>query len=217
VRAGTAPLVLVHDDDDRLRPDFLAKTIAFLDEHQLYDGVVVQIKHIIETSAMEEVEWEVFNHTEQAIRLVDMADHNQFSPIGFLFRREAYEAAGGYDETVPVLEDWVFNLRFLANGDIGMIPELLAEYYWREMTDIDAAHGNSAVAGSEEHRLYDVLIRNRMLRTDLESGRFGVGWLVNPPHRLAASRVNEVARQLGKLQKVHRIPGRYLRNWFRRA
>ena len=58
------------------------------------------------------------------LRSVDigaMSIRNQYSPISFLFRRSCYEKISGFDESLPVLGDWDFNLRFLLKYDIGIV------------------------------------------------------------------------------------------------
>lgn len=50
-----------------------------------------------------------------------------------LFRRRAYEEAGGYDETLPIYEDWDLAIRLVKRGWKGQ-PVLEPIYYWRRHT-----------------------------------------------------------------------------------
>jgi hypothetical protein len=61
-----------------------------------------------------------------------MACGNFFPPIAFVFRREVLERIGGFNETLPVLGDWFFNLEFLLEDDIAVLPEPLARYHHRD-------------------------------------------------------------------------------------
>lgn len=63
--------------------------------------------------------------------------------------------------------------------DIGVIPELLANYHWRVEGQQGGVYGNTVVAGHSQHLALDVVIRNRMLRRDLEAGRFGPGCMMS--------------------------------------
>lgn len=214
VRAGSAPLVLLHDDDDRIKPDYLARTSDFLKTNPAYSGVVTQIEAVIESPDLEEQRRWVLEPYLYTLRLVDMAERNLFAPIGFLYRRKAFEAAGGYDEDVPVLEDWVFNLKLMMKGDVGVVPEVLAEYFWRSSIDVKDPISNTVVAGRSDHLDYDAIIRNRFLRADLDAGCTGLGWLLNPPNRLAAARINEAVTSINRLRNYGRSTLRSLTRLF---
>ena len=113
------------------------------------------------------------------VYLIDLLSTNSFPPISFLYKREAFRAIGDYDPTLPVLGDWDFNIRFLQKYNIGVVPELLANYHHRVNVRGGAAYENTVIAGVNQHLLYDAVIRNRMLRQDLAEGRFGVGCLMS--------------------------------------
>ena len=46
-----------------------------------------------------------------------------------MFSKKAFDQIGGFDETLPVLGDWDFNIRFLEKFEIGLIRENLANYH----------------------------------------------------------------------------------------
>lgn len=93
---------------------------------------------------------------------------------------------------LPVLGDWNFLMRFLQRFDIGVVPERLANYHHRVPSD-KSAYSNSIHAGAARHRHYWAMLRNEMLRADLEQGKIGVGHLVND------------RREGGSLEHVRRI------------
>ncbi len=110
--------------------------------------------------------------------MAEMVRMNQFPPIAFLFRRSAWEELGGFAEDLPVLGDWDFNLRFIEARDIGVIASPLARYHHRTLpAGVNASYGNSVHTG-DRHDRYDAVVRNRMLRRDLEAGKLGMGALV---------------------------------------
>jgi hypothetical protein len=77
-----------------------------------------------------------------------------------------------------VLGDWDFNLRSLADGDVGLIPEMLANYHFRYDVH-DGEYSNSVTGGVSKHIEYDAIYRNGKLREDMRAGRVGIGHLVN--------------------------------------
>ncbi|BBK43974.1 hypothetical protein STVA_39940 [Allostella vacuolata] len=183
LRATDSRYVVIHDDDDSWEPDFLAATVAFLDSQGdgRVAGVITHSVRIDERIAGNQVEIErrqPYNDWVRSITLFRMAGGNMFPPISFLFRRDMLERVGYYREDLPVLGDWEFNLRFLARHDIGVLPRPLALYHHRP-SNTDPAYANSIFGAQDKHALYDALIRNELMRQDLDSGRLGLGTLVN--------------------------------------
>jgi glycosyltransferase involved in cell wall biosynthesis len=180
IRGSTSEFLVIHDDDDTWDPDFLAATTAFLDAEPCYCGVVThtnRVDEVIEGGQVRITRTTAWNHQLMSVYLIEMAQVNSFPPISFLFRRSVLADIGLFDESLPVLGDWDFHLRFLTARDIGVVPRPLAFYHHRESTA--GAYGNSLYDGVSKHIRYDALLRNRMLRRDLEDGRLGLGLLVN--------------------------------------
>jgi glycosyltransferase involved in cell wall biosynthesis len=172
IRASESEHVVIHDDDDTWEPTFLERTANFLDADSkiLFGGVITAITHVDEEMTDTEVlirarkPWHPTHaaYPTGAVQLADLCVINQFAPIAFLFRRSAYEELGGYDESLPVLGDWEFNLRFLARHDIAALPDFLANYHHRPASK--NSYGNSVLAGHLSHVAYDAILRNRIIR-----------------------------------------------------
>lgn len=182
IAASDSQYIVIHDDDDSWEPSFLDETVGFLDSKhgQQFGGVVthsVVIKEKIRGDSCEFKSRQDFNRWMQVVYFVDMAKSNTFPPISFLFRRAVYAEVGGYNEALPVLGDWDFNLRFLLNSDIAVIPKPLAHYHHR--LDNDRNYGNSVIEGDSRHKQFDAVVRNRLLREDLKNNKAGLGYLVN--------------------------------------
>jgi len=109
------------------------------------------------------------------LAITDVAYQNKLPPIGLVFRRDAFEAAGGFDANLSVLEDWDFYLRLLLQGDIDCIPDVLAHAHVRETAD-----GPLANTANAEHRRTEQRLRNAYLRRDIKNGSLGLGLLTNP-------------------------------------
>jgi GT2 family glycosyltransferase len=170
IRACDSDFILIHDDDDSLEPRYLDRTVSFLEGpgNPSFGGVVSLTNQIVEREAeggMVEVSRNLHRPLRHCIQLDEMARINQFAPIALLFRRSAYEIAGPFDESLPVLGDWDFHLRLLFAFDIGVVPERLANYHLRPAAG-DGAAANSLYAGSDKHAKYDSLLRNRYARSE---------------------------------------------------
>ncbi|BBK35788.1 hypothetical protein STAQ_08660 [Allostella sp. ATCC 35155] len=189
LRAADSRYVVIHDDDDSWEPEFLQATTAYLDAHDgtTIAGVVTHSVRIDERIVGDTVEIErrsPYNEWVRSITLFRMAGGNMFPPISFLFRRSMLDTVGYYREDLPVLGDWDFNLRFLARSDIGVLPRPLALYHHRP-SSTDPAYANSIFGAQDKHALYDALIRNELMRRDLDAGKVGLGTLVNVGQHLS--------------------------------
>lgn len=181
VRKSASEYVVIHDDDDTWEPTFLEKTVNFLDHDNRYVGVITHSMRVVERLTDEGAVFLMshpYNDWLTSVFLIDLAQTNRFPPISYLFRRSLYDAVGGFDESLPVLGDWDFNLRSLAEGDIAVIPELLANYHFRYDVH-DSGYSNSVIGGVAKHAEYDPIYRNKMLRDDMKHGRVGLGHLIN--------------------------------------
>jgi hypothetical protein len=112
------------------------------------------------------------------VRIADMVTVNQFAPIAFVYRRSVLDQVGLYDERLPVLGDWDFNLRFLEVYDIGVLPEPLSNYHQRP-SGANSEYGNSLFAQHERHAFYDGIVRNTRLRAADSNTAGGLGLLLN--------------------------------------
>lgn len=179
IRSVDSEFIVIHDDDDSWDPEFLQKTVEFLDKKEIYGGVVslsTQVNEEINGENVEIKEFKPFNPHLKNIYLTEMACTNLFPPISFIYRRSVTNEIGFYNSNLPVLGDWEFNLRFLEKFDIGVIYEPLAFYHHRP--NVDGIYGNTIYSGISKHIEYDSLVRNSLVRKDLKSGQLGLGYLV---------------------------------------
>ena len=169
IRSCESEYIVIHDDDDSWETNFLEKTVAFLESDSCFAGVIthsILINEELKEDGPRTTSSYGFNTWLQSIYMMEMLMVNSFPPISFLYKREIYDKVGGYDESLPVLGDWDFNIRFLKEADIGVIPELLARYHHRDtITDAGNAYGNTVTAGVSKHVKYDAILRNHYLRT----------------------------------------------------
>jgi hypothetical protein len=155
-----------------------------------------------------------------SITLFDMLGRNRMPPIAFLYDRQAAAAVDFYDESLPVLGDWDFNLRFLERYNVGVLPEPLAFYHIRAKASATAApseYGNTITDGMRKHEYYRMAILNRLLRQDLSGNLVNLGFLSNlagaleDQHELLSGMtgaLNRVESRLTALERTASAQGR---------
>lgn len=182
-RAVDTEYVVMHDDDDTWDNEFLRKTVGYLEENKSVMGVVTHSNKVYEKVVNDTIKIhkiKPFNtDLKDIISLYDMIKNNLYSPISFVYRSSVYEKIGYFDESLEVLEDWEFNIRFLMKYDIYVIEEVLANYHIRKNNNISDAFKNTITSKKKMHLKYDTIIRNRYLREDLKYHQFGIGTLMN--------------------------------------
>jgi hypothetical protein len=181
ITSSISEFVHVHDDDDTIEPEFFAYTVKFLDEKPHYMGVVSSVNRIDEKINSEKIlciSKNNYSFIDNSIYIADILCRNTFTTNAFIYRRKALPVIGLYDENLPVLEDWDFNIRFLRQFDIGAIPLYLANYHFRVGSNTGGTVQTLSV-GSTLHQEYTALIRNKHFRQDLDAGRFGIGMLIS--------------------------------------
>jgi glycosyltransferase involved in cell wall biosynthesis len=182
LRETASRYVAFHDDDDAWHPDFLKKTVNFLETEKRIPklaGVIthaVRVVEKIENDRIVTIHREDFNTWIDCIRLFRMLAFNMFPPISFVYRRDVLDTIGPYREDLPPLADWEFNIRFLLHYEIGVIRERLAFYHHRE-TDAAPEYSNSVVSDVDHHVLWTAVLQNEWLRQDIAAGRVGMGAL----------------------------------------
>lgn len=176
VLAGTAPLVVLHDDDDSWHPDFLARSVEYLDAHPERGGVVSRVEILWEKRSGDGfvvVDREVFQPDLPAPTLADTLLFNRFVPIAFVYRRSLHEELGLYDETLPVVGDWAFNLKVLARGPLDYL-EGAPLAYWHQRVGSAGSEGNSVIESRGEHSRFDGRIRDDALREYVDGEGLGL-------------------------------------------
>lgn len=181
IKSSSSEYVVIHDDDDSWQPNFLKECVGFLDNNKEWKGVIshsVKVIERIEDGKIIIEKREPFNCDLKTVSLFKLTAHNLFSPISFMYRREVYDMIGYYDEKLPVLGDWEFNLRFIAEFDIFVIGKALANYHHRLEVG-NKSYSNSIIGDIGKHILYDTIIRNKLLREDLKNNKTGIGIVCN--------------------------------------
>lgn len=126
VAASRGEFIARMDADDVSLPTRLEKEVALLRSDPQLAIVSCHLEHFFD---------------DGTVKLVQTFDLNPrmaglfacfYNPIGghgqILYRRSAYEAAGGYDPDYNLAEDYDLWTRILRHGELGIVPEVLYRY-----------------------------------------------------------------------------------------
>lgn len=168
--ATDSEFVAIHDDDDLWAPEFLERTVGALRASEALicsTRVVERYERETPEGEFEVYEERIFHDGLPGFGLQFLYRTNRTVPIGILYRRHLHELVGFYDESLPVVGDWEFNLRAAAVTEVLLVDEPLA--YWSLRPEADGAEANS-VQRQAEHARFDASVRARAIRDDLQSG-----------------------------------------------
>ena len=168
--ATDSEFVAIHDDDDLWAPEFLERTVGALRASEALicsTRVVERYERETPEGEFEVYEERIFHDGLPGFGLQFLYRTNRTVPIGILYRRRLHELVGFYDESLPVVGDWEFNLRAAAVTEVLLVDEPLA--YWSLRPEADGADANS-VQRPAEHARFDASVRARAIRDDLQSG-----------------------------------------------
>jgi glycosyltransferase involved in cell wall biosynthesis len=213
IAASESDYVVIHDDDDRWEPEFLAKCTGYLERHKNIEslgGVVTHIRRIterIDEKKITQIKQDVMNRWLRQVTLVDVVGMFCWVPIGFLYKRSALETIGNYREDLPVLGDFEFNIRFIRKWDIGVIQEPLACYHVRDPKHAAGYERNSVTSQEDLFSLHLSRLKNQLMREDLDSGKFGLGCLINISSsiELVQRNTNPIGRAFDKVLASRKI------------
>ncbi len=207
IRSVDSDYIIIHDDDDALHPQFLEKTVRFLEGSggKRYDGVVTGSEYISEEirgdKVIEHARRPYMNWVRN-IHLSELLAQNLFAPISFLYRRCVYDDIGGYNEELPVLGDWYFNLEFVLRSDIKVMQEPLAYYYHRDFGDSSrqGIYANSVVGGQSKHEEFASVFRNMFMRQYGNSSPLAAAAISAYFATDIRNRLDAVGKRIGQLE-----------------
>jgi glycosyltransferase involved in cell wall biosynthesis len=176
IKASNSKYLVIHDDDDSWLPLFLENTVSYLEAppYETIKGVIAHANRIdeviVNNEYVEIIEQQPYMEWVKTIPIFEMLSANLFAPISFVYTRKALETVGLYDESLPVLGDWDFNIRFLMNFDIGVISKKLANYHHRTSI-LNSSYANSIYGDLDKHMFFDTIVRNKYLRYNENSSQ----------------------------------------------
>ncbi|NEX19688.1 glycosyltransferase family 2 protein [Thiorhodococcus mannitoliphagus] len=180
IRASQSRYLVVLDDDDSWDPTFLDVMVEVLENETWPNtrGVFCHTEIIFEEirgKEIRELGRKDFNGWLNAIDMLRLLASNRFTPVCFLFERSVVDEIGMFDESLPVIGDWEFNIRFLERFDITVHPEYLA--FWHQRPKVKNGLGNSVIADGDLHDIYRSRMVNKWVRQSLQNGTLDYGQL----------------------------------------
>lgn len=176
VNSASGDWIASLDDDDTWAPTFLSETLKLGARAGGAVAVVCRTTLVTEEPVVDgyrEIQREPFNARLTNIRIQDLVLANRFTNNALIFPRVSLADVGLYRTDLPVLEDWEFNVRYAARFPIVVSPAALANYHRRRATNCSSDANTQA----EVHQAVRDQIKEEWLREDLQSGRFGKGYL----------------------------------------
>jgi hypothetical protein len=146
-----------------------------------------------------------------SVELMRLFSWNRFTPVSFLFERSVLDEIGLFNERLPVIGDWEFNLRFLTTYEIAVLPKYLA--FWHQRPKLKSGYGNSVHAEEDLHRKYRALLTNKWIRESMKKGVTDFGSMY------AAALLQEELVLSGRNNILYYVKRLYvkLRKWMNRA
>lgn len=158
IGATTAPLIVLLDGDDRLRPDYLARTVARMEDDPSL--CLVTVNALIFGAVPRErlcFEQQQGRGDGRHGTLAEVLDRSFGVYIGTTFRRSVFDQTGGFDTTFTHCEDFDMWVQLMQRGGrAGYIDEVLGEYRVR---------ANSASASRERMLRGNLRVYDKVLAT----------------------------------------------------
>jgi glycosyltransferase involved in cell wall biosynthesis len=163
--------LVLHDDDDSWHPEFLARSIAYLETAgPAIGGVATGAEQLFEHfdgTKFIEIGRQQMPRPAVPVTLRGIQKRNHWPPIAFVYRRAAGDSVGHYRENMRALGDWDFNVRLAQRYELAVIPETLA--YWHLRPAVRGPQSAYANIGYKAH------LRD-LMRLKREWGRFPPLW-----------------------------------------
>lgn len=174
IKAVESEFIVVHDDDDKWHPEFLARTVASLRGSDA-SGTAVRTEIVYERilgDTIEEISREIFAPDVRDITLLDTLRYNRCVPISLLYRRSLHEAVGYFDEDLDVVGDWEFQLRVLQAHRIDFLDSAPLAF-WHQRRESTGDLGNSVIVSDTAHQDFDRKVREKHLREHVSEAGLG--------------------------------------------
>lgn len=128
-----APLIAFLDSDDLWAPQKLARQVALFARSPLRVGLVYTGVETMDEHGLRSIDLPRLRGDAFPALLRGNAIHGGGSNV--MIRREAYEVVGGFDETLPAIEDYEYWLRIARFFYVDYAPEPLARVHDARSTD----------------------------------------------------------------------------------
>lgn len=123
-KQSDAPYVMFLDSDDLIHPEKLARQVEFLDANLEFDAHVVQMSHFGEKPGDDPFLWNTFAGSDWRLRF--LGHEPVFGIHAPLWRRSLIERLSGFDESLPMAQDYDLHARAgILGAKIQLDPALM--------------------------------------------------------------------------------------------
>ena len=157
IAASSAPYIALLDGDDRLRPEYLARTAARLDADPSLRLVTVNAR-MFGAVPRERLCFATGQESRDPLHgtLAEVLDRSFGVYIGTTFRRADFDRTAGFDSTLTHCEDFDIWVRLMQlGGRAGYVDAVLGEY--RVRSDSASASGERMLRGNL--RVYEKVLQ----------------------------------------------------------
>ncbi|MCS6836544.1 MAG: glycosyltransferase [Anaerolineae bacterium] len=126
VEMSRSPLIARQDSGDLSHPERLARQVAFMQAHP--EVVLLGTGGRMVDSRGQVIAPILRQHDDAALRQA-LREDNAFTHGSVVFRKEAFQRVGGYDECFPASQDYDLFVRLADVGQVANLPDAL--YDWR--------------------------------------------------------------------------------------
>lgn len=142
VRNSCGKYILPLDGDDLIAASYVEKAVKILEEKEELKVVYAFARFFGAGSGI----WRLRDYSYKQLLLGNRIF------CSCVYRRADYDRVGGYDETMPVYEDWDFLIRLLyPDGQVFRIPEVLFFYRTRQGSLLNSADSKPKCLAAQKH------------------------------------------------------------------
>lgn len=164
IRKSRGEFIALLDSDDLWEPEKLQKQIDYFNKHPEF--ALVYCYNINFTDETEDSVAIVKKVDFEGFIFKDLFFKNGFANSTIIIRRDAFDAVGGYDESLMAMEDYELNLRISRKYQIGRVPESLMRRRIHSSNFYAIGYDNQY---TYQLPVYDKLLSDATVRTDLST------------------------------------------------
>jgi glycosyltransferase involved in cell wall biosynthesis len=134
ISKASGELLAYIDADDMWYSEKLARQVAFLDAHRECGMVHSEISVFNEQDEILHVRFneETKRPVPQGLCVLELLKRSHIQTLTVVERRECFDSVGGFDERLPIAQDYLHWIMIAAEGyGVGYLAEPLGKYRWR--------------------------------------------------------------------------------------
>lgn len=190
-----------HDDDDTWHPEFLERTMGWLDQNPDALGVATKTDIVYEELIDEEyheVRREPFWADVTQFSAMLLMRMNRHVPISVVLSVAGIKQVGGFRGDLPVVDDWDMNLKLALAGNLGFLADQPLAF-WHHRPQAAGADGNTMYKQAADHLHWDRVVREEYVKEYVE--QHGIGGIL-AINAIAEEHVNHLNGRLDHLEHM---------------